>query len=57
MMEAKISTFAGLVTGTVAQIITANLFTAIMVAAATGSAAYIGQQITKWIHYKIKNRK
>lgn len=56
-MEAKISTIAGILTGTLCKILTGDIGTAILVAMATGSAAYIGQQITKWIHYKIKQRK
>jgi hypothetical protein len=55
-MEAKV-VLSGIVTGGFTQILTGNLLTAVLVAIATGSAAYVGQQLTKFLHIKYKKWK
>lgn len=55
-MEAKISTFSGMVMGFITNYVTGNMLTAIATAALTGAAAYIGQQLVKYVHNKIKRQ-
>jgi hypothetical protein len=49
----------GITTGGIVKAITGNLYLAILTALCTGAAAYIGQQIMKYVHknYIIKIRK
>lgn len=56
-METKIPTLAGMVLGYVTNLITGNIWVAVATAVMTGAAAYIGQQITKYAHTKLKKKK
>ena len=53
-MEAKIATLSGMVIGFVTNILTGSLGVALLTAFLTGGAAYIGQQVFKYFHNKIK---
>lgn len=53
-METKISTIAGIVTGGAVNMATGNIGAAILTAFITGAVAYIGQQVAKYFHKKIK---
>ena len=46
----------GITTGGIVKILTGNIGMAILTALCTGSAAFIGQQVTKYVYYKIKKR-
>lgn len=56
-MEAGRSTVLGMVVGYIKMQLTGNIYESILVALCTGAAAYIGQQVIKYIHLQIKKRK
>ena len=53
-MEGKVATIAGVVTGYIAEVLTGSFFIAILTAFCTGVVAYVGQQVAKQIHKKLR---
>jgi hypothetical protein len=53
--DANVSVALGMVSGMTANILTASVGTAILVAFVTGAAGYYGQQAAKYIHGKYKS--
>jgi len=55
--DANVSVVLGMVSGLTANIITASIGTALLVAFLTGAAGYFGQQVAKSFHKRFKKFK
>ena len=50
-------TIAGMILGYITNVVTGDIWATIGIAVLTGAAAYIGQQIAKYGHGKLKKKK
>ena len=55
--DANVSVVLGMISGLTANILTASIGTALLVAFLTGAAGYYGQQFAKFAHAKFKQFK